>query len=355
MNEQIQAPLDLEPALLPVKRPDPDSIPGARKAAMLLISLGDVASAKILSHLSEDEVQRVTKEVARVRSVSSVELESVLEEFHNLMLATDYVVSGGLDYARKMLVAAFGQEDGLRLLDKLPKDLGGPSNFRALQKVDSKQLARFLQAEHPQTIALILSHLDSSKSAALLMSLPDEMQSDVSLRMAAIDQIAPEIIGKIAGVIEEKLKGLGDFSRESHGGVRAVAEMFNRLDSGVSEQLLSHIEQRDPNTAGGIRHLMFVFEDFLSVDQNGIKEVLSRVDRKVLTIALKGTSEGLKNHFMTSMSQRGAEMLKEDMEAAGPVRIKDVEAAQKEVIAKVKELQAEGVVSLKGGTDQYVV
>jgi flagellar motor switch protein FliG len=355
MNEQIRAPLDDELAPVPVKKPDPDLIPGPRKAAMLLISLGDQASAKVLSHMSEDEVQRVTKEVARVKSVSSVELESVLEEFHNLMLATDYVVSGGLDYARKMLVAAFGQDGALRLLDKLPKDLGKSASFRALQKVDSKQLARFLQSEHPQTIALILSHLDSSKSAALLMSLPDEMQSDVSLRMAAIDQIAPEIIAKIAGVIEEKLRGLGDFSRESHGGVRAVAEMFNRLDSGMSEQLLGNIEQRDPNTAGTIRHLMFVFEDFLSVDQNGIKEVLSRVDRKILTIALKGTSEALKTHFMTSMSQRGSEMLKEDMEAAGPVRIKDVEAAQKQIIAKVKELQAEGVVSLKGGTDQYVV
>ena len=344
-----------EEALVPVKKPDPDSIPGSRKAAMLLISLGDKASAKILSHMSEDEVQRVTKEVARVKSVSSVELEGVLEEFHNLMLATDYVVTGGLDYARKMLIAAFGEEAGLRLLDKLPKDLGRPSSFRSLQKVDAKQLARILQSEHPQTIALILSHLDSSKSASLLTSLPEEMQSDVALRMAAIDQIAPEIIGKIAGVIEEKLKGLGDFSRESHGGVRAVAEMFNRLDSAMSEQLLGGIEQRDPNTAGSIRHLMFVFEDFLAVDQNGIKEVLSRVDRKILTIALKGTSDALKNHFMSSMSQRGAEMLKEDMEAAGPVRIKDVEAAQKQIIAKVKELQAEGVVSLKGGNDQYVV
>jgi flagellar motor switch protein FliG len=260
-----------------------------------------------------------------------------------------------MEYARKMLVAAFGPENGLRLLDKLPKDLGNkPSSFGALQKAEPKQLARFLQSEHPQTIALILSYLDSSKSAALLTSLPEEMRSDVALRMAGLDQIAPEIITRIGGVIEEKLKGLGDVSRESHGGVRAVAEMFNRLDSSVAEGMLSSIEQRDPNTAGGIRHLMFVFEDFLALDQNSIKEVLARVDKKVLTIALKGTSDSLKNHFTSCMSQRGAEMLKEDMEAAGPVRIKDVEAAQKQIIAKVKELQAEGVVSLKGGSDQYV-
>jgi flagellar motor switch protein FliG len=331
------------------------SIPGVRKAAMILISLGDQASAKIVSQLSEDEVQRVSKEVSRIRSVSSDQLEDILQEFHNLTLANDYVVSGGMEYARKMLVAAFGPENGLRLLDKLPKDLGNkPSSFGALQKAEPKQLARFLQSEHPQTIALILSYLDSSKSAALLTSLPEEMRSDVALRMAGLDQIAPEIITRIGGVIEEKLKGLGDVSRESHGGVRAVAEMFNRLDSSVAEGMLSSIEQRDPNTAGGIRHLMFVFEDFLALDQNSIKEVLARVDKKVLTIALKGTSDSLKNHFTSCMSQRGAEMLKEDMEAAGPVRIKDVEAAQKQIIAKVKELQAEGVVSLKGGSDQYV-
>lgn len=329
---------------------------GVRRAAMLLISLGDTASAKIVCQLSEEEVQRVSKEVARIRSISSEQLESVLDEYHNLTLANDYVVSGGLDYARKMLVAAFGPDAGQRLLERLPKDLGQKApTFGALQKAEPKQLARFLQSEHPQTIALILSHLDSPKSAALLNSLPEDMRSDVALRMASLDQIAPEIITKIAGVIEEKLKGLGDFSRESHGGVRAVAEMFNRLDSSASEALLANIDQRDPNTAATIRHLMFVFEDFLTLDQNSIKEVLAKVDKKVLTIALKGTSDALKTHFTSCMSQRGAEMLKEDMDAAGPVRIKDVEAAQKEIIAKVKELQAEGVVSLKGGNDQYVV
>lgn len=355
----MEALLEAEPVVAPAAghtQAGGRSIRGVQKAAMLLISLGDQASAKIVCQLSDDEVQRVSKEVARIRSISADQLETVLEEYHNLTLANDYVVSGGLEYARKMLVAAFGPDAGLRLLDRLPKELGNKSSsFGALQKAEPKQLARFLQAEHPQTIALILSHLDTSKSAALLNSLPEEMRADVALRMAGLDQIAPEIITKVAAVLEEKLKGLGDFSRESHGGVRAVAEMFNRLDSSISEALLAAIEQRDSSTAASIRHLMFVFEDFLSLDQNSIKEVLAKVDKKLLTIALKGTSDALKNHFMSCMSQRGAEMLKEDMEAAGPVRIRDVEAAQKEIIAKVKELQAEGVVSLKGGNDQYVV
>jgi flagellar motor switch protein FliG len=355
MNAQLEEELLEQPGLVRTIDRGYDSLSGTRKAAMLLISLGDQASAKIVSQLSEDEIQRVSKEVARIKSLSGDQVEGVLEEFYNLTLASDYVVSGGFDYARKMLIAAFGPEAGLRLLDKLPKDIGKPNSFGSLQKAEPRQLARFLQLEHPQTVALVLSHLDSSKSAALLSSLPEEVRGDVALRMAGLDQIAPEIITKIASVIEEKLKGLGDFSRESRGGVRAVAEMFNRLDSSMSEALLSNIEQRDANTAGGIRNLMFVFEDFLALDQKSIKEVLAQVDRKVLTIALKGTSDSLKAHFTSCMSERGAEMLKEDMEAAGPVRIKDVEAAQKQVIAKVKELQAQGVVSLKGGSDQYVV
>jgi flagellar motor switch protein FliG len=354
MNAQLEAEALQEHSL--ISGTDSDALSGARKAAMLLISLGDQASAKIVGQLSEDEAQRVSKEVAQIRTITSDQVENVLEEFYNLTLANEYVVTGGIDYARKMLIAAFGPDIGLRLLESLPKDLGQKaSSFGALQRAEPKQLARFLQSEHPQTIALILSHLESSKSAALLTSLPEDVRSDVALRMASLDQIAPEIITKIAVVIEDKLKGLGDFSRKSHGGVKAVAEMFNRLDSSMGEELLAHIEKRDPNTAGSIRNLMFVFEDFLALDQNSIKEVLARVDKKILTIALKGTSDSLKNHFTSCMSQRGAEMLKEDMEAAGPVRIKDVEAAQKQIIAKVKELQAEGVVSLKGGSDQYVV
>jgi flagellar motor switch protein FliG len=356
MNAQLEArPPKTAP---PAEMPDNDSgnVGGVRKAAMLLISLGDQASAKIISQLSEDEIQRVSKEVAGLRSLSADKLESVLEEFSHLTLASDYVVSGGFEYARKMLVAAFGQDGGQRLLDRLPPELAEkPSSFGALQKAEPKQLARFLQAEHPQTIALILSHLDSSKSAALLTSLPEELRSDVALRMAGLDQIAPEIVAKIGSVIADKLKGLGDVSRESHGGVRAVAEMFNRLDSSMGETLLASVEQRDPNTAASIRNLMFVFEDCLTLDQNGIKEVLARVDKKILTIALKGTSDTLKTHFTSCMSQRGAEMLKEDMEAAGPVRIKDVEEAQKQIIAKVRELQTEGVIGSKGGSDQYVV
>jgi len=202
----------------------------------------------------------------------------------------------------------------------------------------------------------VLSHLNPSQAAALLVSLPAELRADVALRMANLDQISPEIISKIAGIIGQKLKAIGELSREAYGGVRAVAEMFNRLDSASSKEILDAIESADPALVETIRHLMFVFEDLLLIDPAGIKEILSRVDRKLLTVALKGTSDQLKQHFLQCMSQRGAEMLKEDMEALGPVKIKEVEAAQQQIIAVVRQLESEGVINLKGTVgEQYVV
>lgn len=330
---------------------------GAQKAAVLMVSLGEHTGAEILKHLDEDEVASIGKEVARLSSLSSEDAETTLEEFYTMSMAQDYVLKGGFEYARKMLISAFGPESAKKILDRLVKALGSEAaSFDALQKADPQQLAKFIHSEHPQTIALILSHLNSSQAAGLLFSLPADLRADVSLRMANLDQISPEIISKIAGIIGQKLKALGEMSRESYGGVRAVSEMFNRLDSGSSKEILDTIEQRDPSLAETIRHLMFVFEDLLLIDQSGIKELLGRIDRKVLTIALKGTSDQLKSHFLQCMSERGAEMLREDMDALGPIKIKEVEAAQQQIIAIVRQLEAEGVVNLKGTVgEQYVV
>jgi flagellar motor switch protein FliG len=244
-----------------------------------------------------------------------------------------------------------------RMVDRLAKALGSEAaSFDAIQKADPQQLAKFIHNEHPQTVALVLSHLNSSQAAALLMSLPSHMRSDIAMRMASLDQISPEIISKIASVIGQKLLSLGEFSRESYGGVRAVAEMFNRLDSSSSREILDSVEQHDANLVETIRHLMFVFEDLLLIDPMGLKELTAKVDRKVLTVALKGTSDQLRTHVLGCMSQRGADMLREDVEALGPVKIKEVESAQQQIITVVRQLEAEGVVSLKGTVgEQYVV
>jgi flagellar motor switch protein FliG len=261
-----------------------------------------------------------------------------------------------MDYARKILVNAFGADHARRLLDRVSKALGGDAaSFDVLQKADPQQLANFIHSEHPQTIALILSHLGSKQAANLLYSLPPELRADVAVRMASLDQISPEFISKIAGIVGQKLKSLGETSREAYGGVRAVAEMFNRLDQNASKEILDSIENNDAQLGETIRRLMFVFEDLLRVDGAGIRELLARVDRKVLTVALKGTSELLRDHFLEVMSQRGAEMLKEDMDAMGPVKRKEVETAQQQIIAAVRLLESEGVISLgDAANDQYV-
>ncbi|MDQ6665183.1 MAG: flagellar motor switch protein FliG [Acidobacteriota bacterium] len=335
----------------------PELLSGIRKAAILLIILGDKSSAELIKQLEDDEVHLVSREITRIGSITSEQAEAVLEEFHQMTMARNFVVNGGIDYAKKMLMEAYGPEVAKKVLDRLVKALGTDvANFDALHKADPQQLAKFIHGEHPQTIALILSHLNPSQAAALLFSLPVNLRSDVALRMANLDQISPEIINKIAGIIGQKLQTLGEFSRESYGGVRAVAEMFNRLDSGTSKEILENIEGQDPNLVETIRHLMFVFEDLLLVDANGIKEVIARIDRKLLTVALKGTSDQLRNHFLQGMSQRGAEMLNEDMEAMGPVKIKEVESAQQQIIALVRQLESDGTISLKGSVgEQYVV
>lgn len=335
-----------------------ETLTGLRKAAVLLVTLGEEASSEILRHCNEDEVHGLAREVARLNNISTEISAKVLEEFYSMSLAHDYVLKGGVGYARKILVNAFGQEQARTLLDRLLSTMGADTaNFDALQKADPQQLAKFIHSEHPQTIALVLSHLKSSQAAALLSSLPAEMRADVALRMANLDQISPDIIARIATIIGQKLKALGELNRESYGGIHAVAEMFNRLDTGSSKEILTDIEVQDPALVETVRHLMFVFEDLLTIDANAVKEILSRIDRKILTVALKGTSENLRNHFTGNMSQRGAEMLREEMDTLGPVKIRDVEAAQQQVISIVRQLEAEGVISMKGrgGGEQYVL
>ncbi len=333
------------------------TIPGIRKAAILMIVLGEQVTAEILRQMDEEEVQAIGQEVARITSINNDQADSILEEFYQMSMAHDYVLKGGIDYAKKMLMSAFGPEHAKRLVDRLVKTLGSElASFDAIQKADPQQLAKFIHNEHPQTIALILSHLNASQAAGLLISLPQELRPEVALRMAHLDQISPVIVSKIASIIGQRLKSLGEINRESYGGVRAVSEMFNRLDSASSKDILESIEQNDPKLVETIRHLMFVFEDLLLLSPEAIKEMLGKVDRKILTVALKGTSEQLKNHILQLMSQRGAEMLREDLEALGPIKLKEVEAAQQQIIAVFRQLEAEGTISLKGTVgEQYVV
>jgi flagellar motor switch protein FliG len=330
---------------------------GLRKAAILLITLGEEASGSVVKDLSDDEVHIISKTISTTDPVTSAEAFEVLREFNELATARSYVVKGGMEYASKMLRRAFGIEGARRLLDRVNQSISTEAaNFDSLQKSEPQQLANFIHGEHPQTVALILSHLNPSQAASLLSAMPDEMRPGLAKRMANLEQISPEIISKIANVIGDKLKSLGDISRQSYGGVRAVAEMFNHMDTGLRKTILNEIAKSDAELVATIRHLMFVFEDLLTIDAAGIRELLAVVDRHVLTVALKGTSEKLQNHVMQHLSMVGSDMLREDIEALGPVKIKDVESAQQEVISALRDLESAGVLSLTSGpSDRYVV
>jgi len=332
-------------------------IPGLRKAAITLVALGDQVGAEIFKLLEEEEVEVLGKEISKLSTVTSEQAEAVMEEFHQMSLAHEYMIKGGVDYAKRLMNAAFGSESARRIIDRLVKSLGSDVvTFDGLQKADPQQVAKFIQNEHPQTIALVLSHLNSSSGAGMLMALQPDTRADVSMRMANLEQISPDVVAKIAVKVDQKLKTLGEFSRESYGGVRAVAEMFNRLDSKASREILEQVEEKDPTLGDAIRNLMFVFEDLLLIDAGGMREILSRVDKKTLTLALKGTSEQLRQHFFSNMSERGAEMLREDMDAVGAVKVREVEQAQQAIIGVVRTLETEGVISLKGQVgEQYVV
>jgi len=262
-----------------------------------------------------------------------------------------------VDYAKKLLLKTFGAESSKKLLDRVTASLQSTMiGFDCLQKADPQQLSRFIQSEHPQTIALVLAHMDTEKAAMLLESLPADIQGDVIMRVAGLEQISPEIVSKISSVLAQKLQSLGELSRESKGGVRAVAELINRLDTKTSSAILERIEADNPDLALDIRNLMFVFEDILLIDDGGMREVIQRIDKKTLTMALKGTSEELKTQFFRNMSNRAVEMLREDMEVLGPVKIRDVELAQQEIVLVIRKLDEDGVLSIKGSaSEEYVV
>lgn len=331
-------------------------LPGTRKAAVLALLLGEEQMAQIFKHLREDEIERITKEVASLGSVEPDIGEKVLEEFHLMFKAAGYIMRGGVEFARALLLKSLGPDTARRILDRVLRSFESTAGFSALEKADPQQLSKFILGEHPQTIALILAHLNASNAAQLVTLLPDDMRADVLTRMANLEEISPEVIRSISSVIDQRLKTLGGPQRESYGGVRAVAELFNRLDRAVSQPVLETIEHESPELAVTIRNLMFVFDDLVNVEDQGLREIIQRVDKKVLTIALKGATEEIRQRFFSNMSKRATEMLKEEMEVLGAIRLREVEKAQQEVVAVARKLEEEGlIVTGAAAGETYVV
>jgi flagellar motor switch protein FliG len=332
------------------------SVSGYRKAAILLTSVGDEASAAILRQLTEDEVHGVTREISLLGRLSDHDRHEVLQEFVTVAENPYALQPRGVGYATSVLLTAFGPNDGKRMAERLLQSIERDSpTDNALEKADPQQLAKIIIREHPQTIALILCQVGTANAAKLLGALPEELRGQVVRRMASLDQVSPEIINRLVKLIETKLSIGGEGHLKPCGGLRAVAELLNRVEGPMTEEILQALSTNDPELGQNIRQLMFTFEDLQKVSQDALRKLLAQVDRKVLTLALKGSSPQLKQHFTSVMSSRAAEMLVEDMQALGPVRIRDVQEAQQALIATARQLQEKGEISLAaGGAEEFV-
>jgi flagellar motor switch protein FliG len=320
---------------------------GLRKAAVLMVLLGEDAASNIYRHLAQSEVERITQEIAALEAVNPETALGVLEEFHRLILTGDTTSQGGSEYAKKLLVKAFGEEGASDLLREVSRaselSIG---KLDSLQKADPQQLAKFIEGEHPQTIALILAHLESKHASTVLMKLPPELRAEPIKRLAQLRQFSPEMAQRVAVVLHKRLEALGEQSRRAYAGLKGVAELMNRLDLKTGKEILESIEGEDPKLALSIRNLMFTFEDLMTVPEAGIRDLLGQMDKKTLATALRGASEEMKNYIFKSMSSRAVEMLKEDMEVLGPVKSRQINAAQLEAVAIARKLEAEGKLSL---------
>ena len=332
-------------------------IPGLRKAAILMVAIGDELAKSLFLSLSENDVRRVTEEITRLGDVPATQLTEVLTEFYGLLETQQYMVRGGPDYALKLLTEAFGPVRAEELLLQVKKIRERNSGDMALlQTLDAQHLSKFLENEHSQTIALVLAHLDAKRGSAVLMNLDGALRVDVVRRLAQMRQFSPEMARTVAIALHKRLEKMGSSGRKSYSGFKAVAELLNRLDQAESKVILEEIEQNEPTLAIGIRELMFTFEDLLTVPAESIREFVSAADKKLLGTALKGAKDNIKAHLFRAMSSRAVEMLKEDMEAMGPVRMKDVGAAQQELLSLARQLEGEGRMILKAeGQDDFAV
>ena len=331
-----------------VRRQRPANMSGVRKAAVLLVAVGEESAKEILRALPEADVQRLTEELAELRSVSPEASAAILEEFWELLETQNFMTHGGLDYASRLLKETFGKEradDLLMLVRRSQEEAQG--NLAKLQRTDPQQLGKLLDSEHPQTIALVLAHLDPRRASMVLDSLSEEHKVLSIQRLAEMRQFSPEMAQKVAHILHRRLENVGDTARKSYSGFKAVADLLNRLNAEESKKILETIEDGQPELALSIRNLMFTFEDLVTVPPATIREIVSGVDKRQLALALRGAKDDLRAQIFKSMSSRAVEMLKEDMEVLGPVRSREVAQAQQEILNLARRLEAEGKVILK--------
>ncbi|PLS16674.1 flagellar motor switch protein FliG [Bacillus sp. M6-12] len=337
------------------KREKKGGLTGKQKAAILLISLGPDVSASVYKHLSEEEIERLTLEISGVRKVDSSEKDEVLEEFHNIALAQDYITQGGIGYAKQVLEKALGSDQAAAIINRLTSSLQvRPFDFA--RKADPAQILNFIQNEHPQTIALILSYLDPAQAGQILSELPQEVQADIARRIAIMDSTSPEIINEVEQILERKLSSTVTQDYTQTGGIEAVVDVLNGVDRSTERTILDALEIQDPELAEEIKKRMFVFEDIVTLDGRAIQRVIRDSDNEDLKLALKVASEEVKEIVFKNMSKRMVDTFMEEMEYMGPVRLRDVEEAQSRIVAVIRRLEESGeIVVARGGGDDIIV
>ena len=328
---------------------------GMQKAAILLIALGPEKSSAIFKNLKEDEIESLTLEIANTRSVAPQVKEAVLEEFYQVCLAQQYISEGGIAYAKDLLEAALGPEKARDVISKLTVSLQ-VRPFEFIRKTDPSQLLNFIQDEHPQTIALILAYMPVQQAAQVISSLPSEKQADVAKRIAQMDRTSPDVIQEVERVLEKKLENLANQDYTIVGGVDSIVDILNSVDRTTNKRIMDDLEVENVELADEIKKKMFLFEDIVKLDDKSIQRVLREVDNNSIALALKGVKADVQEPIFRNLSSRLADMIREDMEFMGPVRIKDVEEVQQSIVDKVRELEERGeIVIARAGGDEVIV
>ena len=330
-------------------------MPGKEKIAILMVALGNEIAAEVYKRLDETAIEIVTLEVANLRKVTPEQRLSVLKDAQEVLLAREYMARGGVDYARDILERALGPERAHNLLTRITASLQvRPFDF--MRHTDAQQVLGFIQGEHPQTIALIMSYLEPAQAAGIIGGLPATMQAEVAKRIAQMDRITPEVLREVERVLERKLSTVMGQDFTLAGGIDAIVNIINNADRGTERNIMEHLEENDPELAEEIKRRLFVFEDIIKLDDRSLQRVLREVEMKELSLALKGATEELRSKFFKNMSKRASEMLKEDMDYMGPVRVKDVEESQQKVVNVIRALEDVGeIVISRGGEEDLVV
>jgi len=329
-----------------------DEMTIGEKIAILLLQLGEDATSAIFANMNVESITEVSKYIATNTTIDRALATAILEEFHAIFQSGQYLTSGGMEYARELLYRTLGSEEAKKVLDKLSKSMQNTQNFSYLSKIKPQQLSDFIVNEHPQTVALILAHMDATEAADTLQYFPDDLRSEVAMRMAKLGDISPSVIKRVSAVLESKLESLASYKVEV-GGTRAVADIFNRLGAKSSKSTLATIEQVDEELATLIKDMMFTFEDIVTLDKNAITEVLKAADKAELMLALKSSPEELKEKFFSAMSERAREAFEEEMQFLGAVKMKDVEAAQRKIVESVNALAEAGTIQM-GSTEEMI-